>query len=69
MQLKSIMLKEKTQTGMICVCQPETFMEMFMGSTEDDMDLLFKEFNLWVRNLKVEWLISTLLFLPFVLFF
>uniref|UniRef100_A0A3Q2LK21 Syndecan n=2 Tax=Equus caballus TaxID=9796 RepID=A0A3Q2LK21_HORSE len=50
-KLKSIMLKEKTQTGMICVCQPETFMEMFMGSTEDDMDLLFKEFNLWRAEL------------------
>lgn len=34
MQLKGMMLNGKMQTGMTCVCQLGTFMEMSMGSTE-----------------------------------
>ena len=68
MQLRGMMLKWKTQTGLICVHQLWTLKEMSMGNTQssDDMDLPYKESNLRVRNLKTEWLTPTFLCLLFV---
>ena len=68
MQLRGMMLKWKTQTGIICVHQLWTLKEMSMGNTQssDDMDLPYKESNLRVRNLKTEWLTPTFLCLLFV---
>lgn len=61
MQLKGMMLKEKTQRGMISVCQPRTCWKCPQGAPRQsvDKDLPLKEFNLWVKYLKIEWFTPT----------